>query len=87
LKGTSSVALASEKAENLVIQAAREYFVRKEVPHRWELTLGLTFNVIKEVQCFLRKSSQKSLPFYSFYFTCLREELRENISFSSKREG
>ncbi|XP_034897509.1 MAG2-interacting protein 2 isoform X2 [Populus alba] len=26
LKGTSSVALASEKAENLVIQAAREYF-------------------------------------------------------------
>jgi len=29
--------------------------VRKEVPHRWELTLGLTFNVIKGVQCFLRK--------------------------------
>lgn len=26
LKGTSSVALSSEKAENLVIQAAREYF-------------------------------------------------------------
>lgn len=26
LKGTSSVSLASEKAENLVIQAAREYF-------------------------------------------------------------
>ena len=26
LKGTSSVALATEKAENLVIQAAREYF-------------------------------------------------------------
>lgn len=26
LKGTSSVALAPEKAENLVIQAAREYF-------------------------------------------------------------
>ena len=40
--------------------------VRKEVPHRWELTLGLTFNVIKGVSCFLRKSSQKSLPFYSF---------------------
>ena len=59
--------------------------VRKEVPHRWKLTLGLTFNVIKGVQCFLRKSSQKSHPFYSFYFTCLREELRENISYSSKR--
>lgn len=26
LKGTSSVALASDKAENIVIQAAREYF-------------------------------------------------------------
>lgn len=26
LKGTSSVALAPDKAENLVIQAAREYF-------------------------------------------------------------
>jgi len=61
--------------------------VRKEVPHRWELTLELTFNVIKGAQCFLRKSSQSLSLSIPFCFICLREELRENINFSSKREG
>ena len=60
--------------------------MRIEVPHWWELSLGLTFNVIKGVQCFLRKSSQSLSFSIPFCFICLREELRENISFSSKRE-
>jgi len=50
--------------------------VRKEVPHRWELTLGLTFNVIKGVQCFLRKSSQSLSLFYSFLLYLLERRIK-----------
>jgi len=42
LKGTSSVALASEKAENLVIQAAREYFFSASSLSCSEVRLPLT---------------------------------------------
>ncbi|WRX17057.1 Sec39 domain - like 1 [Theobroma cacao] len=37
LKGTSSVALATEKAENLVVQAAREYFFSASSLHSSEI--------------------------------------------------
>lgn len=42
LKGTSSVALASEKAENLVIQAAREYFFSASSLSCSEVRLAVT---------------------------------------------
>lgn len=51
LKGTSSVSLASEKAENLVIQAAREYFFSassiscSEVRFGCMNLLNATFNI------------------------------------------
>jgi hypothetical protein len=42
LKGTSSVSLASEKAENLVIQAAREYFFSASSLSCSEVRLGVS---------------------------------------------
>ena len=59
--------------------------VKKEVPHRWELTLRLTFHVIKRASVSLGNHPKVS-PFLFLLLYCLREELRENISFSSRRE-
>lgn len=42
LKGTSSVALATDKAENIVIQAAREYFFSAPTLTSPEVILNLT---------------------------------------------
>jgi len=59
------------RCEDLInfIKIFKWEIMRKEVPHRWKLTLGLTFNVIKGAQCFLRKSSQSLshlIPFALF---------------------
>lgn len=50
LKGTSSVALASEKAENLVIQAAREYFFSASSLSCPEVSMKIFFLMTYDVQ-------------------------------------
>ena len=47
------------------------------------LLWGLLLMLWKEPRVSLKIIPKKSFPFYSFCFICLREELRENISFSS----
>lgn len=51
LKGTSSVALATDKAENLVIQAAREYFFSAPTLTSPEVILVLTSEYLTYYLC------------------------------------
>ena len=69
LKGTSSVSLAAEKAENLVIQAAREYFFSASSLNGPEVSFhDFTESVIMYSLDFLIWSSE--FPFVSNFSKC-----------------